>query len=85
VHVLLQIELGEQLAHAGSLGSTSSLTSVLLGLLGGRPVLNGQALLQPTEAVLVGFILAVAMSELSRAALAPLPDLGKCMPAASYP
>jgi hypothetical protein len=72
-----QIELGEQLFHAGSLGNASSLTNVLLSLLGGKPVLNGQALPQPSEAVLVGFIAAVAMSELSRAALAPLPDLGE--------
>jgi hypothetical protein len=31
---------------------------------------------QPTEAVLLAFIVAVALAELSRAALAPLPDLG---------
>jgi len=73
----LQIELGEQLSQAGSLGSVSHLTGVLLGLLGGKPTMNGQSLPQPSEAVLVGFIVAVAMSELSRAALAPLPDLGK--------
>jgi hypothetical protein len=77
MHTLpMQIELGEQLSQAGSLGSTSSLTNTLVGLLGGKPSLNGQALPQPSEAVLVGFIVAVAMSELSRAALAPLPDLG---------
>lgn len=73
----VQIELGEQLSQAGSLGSVSHLTGILLGLLGGKPSLNGQSLPQPSEAVLVGFIVAVAMSELSRAALAPLPDLGK--------
>jgi hypothetical protein len=78
MHIMhMQIELGEQLSQAGSLGSTSSLTNTLVGLLGGKPSLNGQALPQPTEAVLVGFIVAVAMSELSRAALAPLPDLGE--------
>jgi len=32
---------------------------------------------QPTESVLVAFIVAVAHAELSRAALAPLPDLGE--------
>jgi hypothetical protein len=32
---------------------------------------------QPTEAVLLAFIVAVALAELSRAALAPLPDLGE--------
>jgi hypothetical protein len=31
---------------------------------------------QPTEKVLLGFIYAVAMAELSRSALAPLPDAG---------
>jgi hypothetical protein len=71
------MELGEQLSQASSLGSASSLTSVLTGLLGGKPSLNGQMLPQPTEAALVAFIAAVAMSELSRAALAPLPDLGE--------
>lgn len=72
-----QIELGGQLVQAGSLGSASSLTSVLVGLLGGKPSLNGQALPQPSEAALVGLIVAIAMAELSRAALAPLPDLGE--------
>lgn len=32
----------------------------------------------PGEKVLQAFLLAVAMSELCRAALAPLPDLGEC-------
>lgn len=72
-----QIELGEQLVQAGSLGSASSLTSVLVGLLGGKHSLNGQALPQPSEGALVGLIVAIAMAELSRAALAPLPDLGE--------
>lgn len=75
--VAAQIEIGEQLSQAGSPGSASALTNVLVGLLGGKPSLNGQMLPQPSEAALVGFIVAVVMSELSRAALAPLPDLGE--------
>lgn len=34
---------------------------------------------QPAEAVLLAFIVVVALAELSRAALAPLPDLGECV------
>jgi hypothetical protein len=34
---------------------------------------------QLTESVLVAFIVAVALAELSRAALAPLPDLGELL------
>lgn len=77
---MMQIELGEQLSQAGSLGSVSSLNTILLSLLGGKPSVNGQSLPQPHEAVLLGFLVAVAASELSRAALAPLPDRGECQP-----
>lgn len=73
----LQVELGEQIKQAGSLGTVASLTSTLHSLLGGRAALEVQQLPQPGEAVLLAFIVAVAISELSRAALAPLPDLGE--------
>lgn len=73
----LQVELEEQLAQLGSLGSSSSLSAVLISLLGGKAALDGLNLPQPREAVLMAFIVAVAVAELSRAALAPLPDLGK--------
>jgi hypothetical protein len=72
-----QIELGEQVSQAGSLGSVPSLTATLHSLLGGKAGLAAQQLPQPTELVLLAFIVAVAISELSRAALAPLPDLGE--------
>jgi hypothetical protein len=87
----LQVELGEQLSQAGSLGSSSSLSAALTSLLGGNAALAAMSsqgsssssssnsaapLPQPTEAVLLAFIVAVALAELSRAALAPLPDLG---------
>eukprot|EP00878_Enallax_costatus_P012821 GHUV01013388.1.p1 GENE.GHUV01013388.1~~GHUV01013388.1.p1 ORF type:complete len:2087 (+),score=705.77 GHUV01013388.1:215-6475(+) len=71
----LKVELEEQLAQVGSLGSNSSLSAVLISLLGGKAALEGLNLPHPTEAVLLAFIVAVALSELSRAALAPLPDL----------
>jgi hypothetical protein len=84
-----KVELGEQLSQAGTLGSSSSLSAALTSLLGGKAALaamvtqgssnssSGAAPLpQPTEAVLLAFIVAVALAELSRAALAPLPDLG---------
>jgi hypothetical protein len=81
-----QVELGEQLSQAGTLGSSSSLAAALTSLLGGKAAVAAMAsqggssgaapLPQPTEAVLLAFIVAVALAELSRAALAPLPDLG---------
>jgi hypothetical protein len=83
-----QVELGEQLSQAGTLGSSSSLSAALTSLLGGKAALGAIAsqgsssssgaapLPQPTEAVLLAFIVAVALAELSRTALAPLPDLG---------
>lgn len=78
-----QVELGEQLSQAGSLGSSNSLSTVLTNLMGGKHVLytmagpSGMSLPHPTEAVLLAFIVAVAVAELSRAALGPLPDLGR--------
>ncbi|WIA31066.1 hypothetical protein OEZ86_001095 [Tetradesmus obliquus] len=82
----LKVELGEQLSRAGSLGSSSSLSAALTSLLGGKAAVAAMAsssssssgallLPQPAEAVLLAFIVAVALAELSRAALAPLPDL----------
>lgn len=85
----VQVELGEQLSQAGSLGSGSSLSAVLTSLLGGKAALHSMAgpagqvvgtaaaLPHPDEAVLLAFTVAVALAELSRAALAPLPDLGR--------
>ncbi|KAF8068220.1 PI4KA1 [Scenedesmus sp. PABB004] len=74
----LKVELGEQLDAAGSRGSPSSLAAALVSLLGGKAALaSGGAPPPPppAEAVLLAFIVAVALAELSRAALAPLPDL----------
>uniref|UniRef100_A0A383V936 1-phosphatidylinositol 4-kinase n=1 Tax=Tetradesmus obliquus TaxID=3088 RepID=A0A383V936_TETOB len=82
----LKVELGEQLSRAGSLGSSSSLSAALTSLLGGKAAVAAMAsssssssgallLPQPAETVLLAFIVAVALAELSRAALAPLPDL----------
>ena len=68
---LLQVELGEQLQRAGKLGDFGRMQSALQQL-----VAPAVKLPQPTEKVLLAFIYAVAMAELSRAALAPLPDAG---------
>lgn len=71
--------MDEQLVQIGSLGSKASLFAVLVSMLGGRNALEHLNLPQPTEAVLLAFVVAVAAAELSRVALAPLPDLGKAL------
>lgn len=71
----MQVELDEQLSKAGRVGDVGGMRSGLHQLVA-RDVPGGDSLPQPQEPVLYAFIYAVAMAELSRAALAPLPDIG---------